>query len=105
MNPMLAAALGSIIRWALAIGAGYLVSHGVWGQSDATLYVEGATLGLVSLGWSQYQKWASRQKLVTALMLAKTSERAVIDHIAIAPVPSVTTPEHAVPVPALTSGA
>lgn len=104
MNPMFAAALGSIVRWALAIGAGYLVSHRVWAQSDATMYVEAATLALVALVWSQYQKWQERRKLVTALMLAKTSESSLKSHIAIAPAPSVTTPEHAVPVPDLHPG-
>jgi len=58
---MLQAALGSIIRGLLAGAAGYLVSKGVWSSDAAKIYVEAATLGSLSLGWSIYQKWKSHQ--------------------------------------------
>ncbi len=51
------AAVGSILRFALAAGAGIIVRHGIWSSSEATAYVEGATLGVISLGWSLYEKW------------------------------------------------
>ena len=100
MNPMLGAAVGSVLRFLLAIAAGYLVRGGVWSQTDAALYVEATVLAVLSLGWSQWQKWQARQKLVTALMLAKTTEAKVLDHIVAAPttVPSVLTPVDVVPV-------
>lgn len=98
MNPMLAAAIGSVARFVLALGAGYLVRGGVWSQSDAALYVEAATLAAISLGWSWWQKYHGRRKLVVALNLPPTSEAAVEQKIASgAPLPSVTSPTHVVP--------
>lgn len=103
MNPLLREALESIVRSILKIGAGYLVAHGVWSQGDATSYVSAAALALVGFGWSYWSTYTSRLKLVTALtMPAGTTEAAVQNHIAAgAPVPSVTTPTAAVPVPAV----
>jgi hypothetical protein len=34
MNPVVQAALTSILRWLLALGAGYLVKAGIWANSD-----------------------------------------------------------------------
>ncbi len=67
MNPLLQAALGSILRWMLSIGAGYLVEHGIWSQSEASTYVAGAALAALSLGWSLWAKYHSRIKFLTAL--------------------------------------
>lgn len=61
MSPMLQAALGAIIRHSLTLAAGYLVSKGVWSQDAAGTYIEAATLGALSLGWSLYQKWKMHQ--------------------------------------------
>lgn len=57
MSPIVQAAIGSIIRFALAAGAGILVRHGIWTDSAATTYIEAGTLGILSLGWSLYEKW------------------------------------------------
>jgi uncharacterized membrane protein YjjB (DUF3815 family) len=67
MNPMFAAALGSILRWGLSILAGYLVSRGIWSDSEAGIYVGAAAIALTSLLWSVIEKYLSRVKLVTAL--------------------------------------
>lgn len=56
MNPLLQAAIGSIIRFGLAALAGHLVKAGVWTSADASMYVGAATLGVISLGWSLYLK-------------------------------------------------
>ena len=99
MNPMLQEALASIARWALALLAGYLVKHGIWTAGDASSYVAAGALGIVALGWSIWQKYGARLKLVTALtMPAGTSESAVIQKIASGvPVPTVSTPSNTVP--------
>ncbi len=99
MNPIASAAITSVLRWALAIGAGYLVNHGIWTQADATTYVAAAALGLVALGLSLWDKYKTRIKLLTALtMPAGTTEDAVDAHIAAKlPTPSVTTPPDTVP--------
>ncbi len=67
MNPILGAAIGSILRWLLAVGAGYFVQKGIWTDTDATAYVSAAALGLLSLGWSLYNKYRGRIKFLTAL--------------------------------------
>lgn len=78
MNPLLVEALGSIVRAALQVGAGWLVGHGIWSQSDAEKYVGALALALITLGWSIWQKHGMRSKLVTALALpAGASEQQV----------------------------
>lgn len=67
MNPILLSALGSILRWLFAIGAGYFVQKGIWTDADAVAYVSAAALGLLSLGWSLYNKYRGRIKFLTAL--------------------------------------
>jgi len=67
MNPVLQAALGSILRWALALGAGYLVERGVWSEGEATTYVGATVLALLSLLWSLWAKYHDRIKFLTAL--------------------------------------
>lgn len=61
MNPLITAALGSIIRWGLALGAGYLVRAGVWAEADAKTYVFAASMAVLSLGWSLWQKWKANR--------------------------------------------
>jgi len=83
---LLQQALGSIVRWALAFLAGYLVSHGVWTPGAAESYVNAAAtaiaMAVVSLGWSLWQKYRARLRLLTALdMPAGTSEAKVEDRI------------------------
>lgn len=101
MNPILQAALGSILRFFLAMGAGYLVKAGVWTGSDAETYVTAAALGLLTLGWSLWNKYKERQKLLTAIALPNlATEEEVVAHIADGkPTPPVTTPIDVTPVP------
>lgn len=70
---LLLEALGSIVRWLLAFGAGYLVSHGVWTQAAADQYITAASaaaaMALVSLGWSLWQKYSTHLKVLTALSM------------------------------------
>jgi hypothetical protein len=100
VNPMAAAAVGSVLRWALAIGAGYLVKQGIWTADASTIYVEAASLAAISLGWSQWQKFAARRKLVTALSVALMSEHALDTHMASSvDLPSVLSPASAIPRP------
>lgn len=102
MNPLLVEAIGSILRAALNIGAGWLVAHNIWQSSDAEKYVGAAALALISLGWSIWQKYGMRSKLVTALaMPAGASEnqaKAAINDPSIR-TPPVTLQKHEVPLP------
>ncbi len=90
MNPLAVEAIGSVMRAGLNIAAGILVTHGIWTQGDAEKYVGALVLALISLGWSLWQKFGMRSKLVTAMaMKAGVSEnqvQAAIDH------PNVVTP-------------
>ena len=67
MSPMLSAALGSIIRWALSLLVPYLVSAGIWTADEATTYVTGLSLAILALGWSLWQKYRSRLRFLDAL--------------------------------------
>lgn len=99
MNPLLQEALASIVRWALALGAGYLVKAGIWTGSDAQTYVAAAALALIALGWGIWQKYQSRLTLVTALSSGPSSEEAVKTRIASGlPVPAVSTPSDTIPI-------
>lgn len=98
MNPLVVEALGSIVRWALTFGGAYLVKVGIWSQADATTYVAGAAMALIALGWSIYQKYGARLKLVTALASPVQISEAQVEHkIAIGATPSVTTPKDVTP--------
>lgn len=79
MNPVLAAALGSILRWALAFLAGYLVKAGIWTGSEAEAYVAAAVLGLLGLGWSVWQKYKSRIAFLAALNAPAGTPEANLD--------------------------
>lgn len=79
MNPVFAAALGSILRWWLAILAGYLVKAGVWTSSESDTYVAAAVLGLLALGWSLWQKYRARIKFLAALDAKPGTDEADLD--------------------------
>jgi hypothetical protein len=98
MNPLLQSALGSILRWGLALGAGYLVRAGIWAAPDAELYVGAATLGLLSLGLSLWSKYHARLKLLTTLELAGATEHEVTALMRVNPSPPLATPPTSVPV-------
>lgn len=79
MNPVLAAALGAILRWALAFLAGYLVNAGIWKSDEAETYVAAAVLGLLGLGWSLFQKYKARIKFLAALNAPAGTPEASLD--------------------------
>ncbi len=99
MNPVLQAALGSILRFAFAALAGYLVKAGIWTGSEAETYVAAGTLAGLGLGWSLWNKYHDRLKLLVALSMPRgTTENEVKAHIAAGgATPSVTTPKDEVP--------
>ncbi len=99
MNPILQEAIGSLLRWAFAFVAGWLVQHGIWTQSAASTYVAAAALGVVSIGWSLWQKYESRIILLTALtMTAGTTENGVKAQVASGVMlPTVLTPPDTIP--------
>jgi len=82
MNPLLQAALGSIVRWVLAFVAGWLVQHGIWTQADAETYVAAAALAVVGLLWSLWQKYRTSIVISTALSLpAGSSEEKLAETV------------------------
>lgn len=99
MNPMAVEAIGAIVRWLLTFGGAYLVKLGIWNQDDAAKYIAGATLALISLGWSLYQKYGSRLKLLTAMATpGTTTEHLVEMTVAAGHAPSVTTDKGQTPI-------
>ncbi len=67
MNPLLAAAIGSIIRWGLAFVGGYLVSHGIWTSEENASYVAAGAAAGAALIWGLYQKYRTRITILKAL--------------------------------------
>jgi len=98
-NPLASAAIGSIVRWLLAGAATFFVDHGIWTQGEASSYVLGASLAIVSIGWSLVDKYRGRIKFLTALaMTPDTTEAEVKEHISSGgATPSVSTPVNIVP--------
>ena len=96
---MAIAALTSLARWALMLGAAELVKHGIWTAGDASSYVAAGAVAIVSLGWSQWDKYKSLVTINTLCMFAKTTLEAVRAHISTpgVVVPTVTTPANTVP--------
>ena len=97
MNPMLMAALGSLLRTALAGAAGYLVSKGIWTDAEAGTYMTAAVAGLLALGWSLWQKYAGRLRLMTALASPASSEAQNLVRVQAGQAPSVTLPPMQMP--------
>ena len=77
MNPLAVEAIGAVLRALLNIGAGYLVSRGIWTSERAEVYVGAAAMALLSLGWTVWRQGHMRVKLLTALGLAGVSEHEV----------------------------
>ena len=78
MNPLFQQGIGSIIRWLLTFGAGWFITRGIWTEAEASTYIGGATVAILALLWSLWQKYRSRLKLVTAMATpSRTNERAV----------------------------
>lgn len=76
MSPLLAQALGSLIRHALTYLAGLLVARGLWTQDEAASYVGAAVAALLALGWSLWSKYKGRLRFLTALQLPQGSTEA-----------------------------
>ena len=73
MNPILSAALGSILRHVLTMGATYLVAQGIWTESDATVYVTAGAMGILGVGWAVWQKYRAHHKVLQALDMPEGS--------------------------------
>jgi hypothetical protein len=99
LNPLLQQSLFSILRFVLAIGAGYLVRKGIWEASAAQTYVEAAALAILSLAWSQRTVWMNYVRQLVALTLHKGSTMDDVQaHIASGiTLPSVMTPTNTAP--------
>ena len=96
MNPMLAEALGSIVRAGLMVLAGFVVKAGIWDAGQAEVYAAAGALAVVGLGWSLWQKYKSRVKLLSALSMTDTTSEANLEvRIAAGATPtvSVSTPK------------
>jgi hypothetical protein len=67
MHPLLASALGAVIRWALTLLVPFFVANGIWTPDESVAYVTGATIAILSLIWSLWQKYGARVEFLNAL--------------------------------------
>ena len=66
--------IDSFLRWAATIGAGYLVTKAGL-DPTATATISGVILGLATIGWSIWQKRATRQATVENVVRAAVTGR------------------------------
>jgi len=106
VNPLYTEIIGSWVRTGLGMLSIVLISHhlvtATQGEALTTLWftqIMNSIPAAISLGWGAWQKFKSRQKLVTALtMPVGTTENAVVAKIATGVgVPAVTTLASVVP--------
>jgi hypothetical protein len=78
--------------------AGYIVKAGIWSPDDASKYVAAGAMALITLGWSIWQKYGMRSKLVTALASNGPMSEDTASRLSKAPdAPSVTSPKNETP--------
>ena len=75
MNPVLQAAIGSILRHFLTMGASYLVARGIWTDADALTYASAASLAIVGMAWAIWQKSQAHALIEKALDMPQGSSR------------------------------
>jgi hypothetical protein len=57
----------TVLRSVIVATAGdALIHHGIWTSDNASENAAKVAAGLIAIGWSLYQKWQARQKLVAA---------------------------------------
>ena len=106
-NPLAVKFIGSLLRWVIGPVSALLVAKGVITSEDAGQYsgalsdpgfITGAMGFLAQLGWSLWEKYTARQKLVTALAAPTPTTEQVVELIVKAgEAPSTTTPKDEVP--------
>lgn len=81
LNPLAAAAIGSVLRFGLAAVFGYFVRKGIWTDAEASTYITAAVSGLLALGWGLYNKYKGRVKLLTALATPHPTTEAHVEQM------------------------
>ena len=98
MNPFLNEILGSIIRTGVAFVLGWFVNHQLITSDQATAWATGITGAVLILLWSIWQKYRSRQKLLTAMASpAGATERRIEASVAAGDAPPVSVPKNVPP--------
>ncbi len=81
MPTIVNAAIGSIVRWALAGLFGYLVAHGALTEGQAGELALTIGSGTAALTWSLWQKYRQKLKFATALELPANVSTAHVDSV------------------------
>jgi uncharacterized membrane protein YqjE len=106
MNPMMLELLGAILRYVAGFLLGVMLSHGVITDEQSTRFLNEIAapttvlwvIGMLPLVWSMWQKFRSRQKLLTALASpTTTTEDKIQKTVDLGLAPSITTPKSEVP--------
>lgn len=98
MNPLVAEALGSILRKLLTAASTWFVAQGYWTGADAERYVLAAVPAILSLVWSLWTNYRKRLKMATAqAMPAGTTERELTAQIKTGHAPPATVSKDVAP--------
>lgn len=98
VNPFTSKLIGTLVRHGLSALGGLLTAQAWVDEASWTNLVEAATPVIVALALSAYEKYTSRQKLVTATAIAGTTEHQVERTITLGAAPPVTSPKDVVPI-------
>lgn len=69
MDPLVQNLIGTVVRWALGLLAGWLIGAGLLPAGSQTEWVAGLSSAVIVIIWSAYQKYASAKLLTAALNL------------------------------------
>lgn len=67
MSPLFQTIVGSVLRWALTLSAGWLVSTGILDQGNADQVTAGVVAALLTVSWGIWQKYVGHKITLTAL--------------------------------------
>jgi hypothetical protein len=97
VNPFVQKLIGSVVRAALVALGGFLSAQAIANPEQISSFVEAAIPVIVGLVWSVWEKYTSRQKLVTTQAIAEVTEHQVEAKIKEGAAPSVTVAKNTVP--------
>lgn len=82
MNPLLMDFLKSVLRYALIPVFAWMVERGIISPDQAETYLIAFVMFLIVTGWSLYDKWWKRKKLLTAQAMPGPVSEAQVERVA-----------------------
>lgn len=71
--------IGSLVRFAFAGAVGWMVKQGLISQEQATALIPAIILGVITVAWALWRKYAIQKRIAVALSLPANSSPARLD--------------------------